>query len=111
MGRFRQNVKAQIHSFQQPVMYKVSVMDIQTGLSECKREATEEEAERVALRNLLLRLVNEELVRQILALGLDGVDKNGARRSCVATGNSSLDAAVDWACEHMADETFNLDFP
>lgn len=36
-----------------------------------------------------------------------GFSENGCRRACVATGNTSVESAMEWVMGHMEDDDFN----
>lgn len=44
-----------------------------------------------------------DLVAQIAAI----FPENGAMRACIAVNNSSVEAAMEWACQHQGDPDFN----
>lgn len=102
LGRlFRQCVRARIHSFTQPVKYDVTIGDSETSRRSEATNESEGEAQMEAMRRLLPQLASEEIVRQILEFGIEGIRENGAKRASIAVQNCGLKAAVDWAVEHM----------
>lgn len=48
-----------------------------------------------------------DMVAQIAAI----FPENGAMRACIAVNNSSVEAAMEWACQHQGDPDFNDPLP